>query len=206
MPRRPPINPQGYYHVGSRGSYGRPLFRSPDEHELFLSLYARAASKYGWKTLAWTLLYNHHHFIIRLTEGGLSEGMRDVHGGYSRRINALDGETGKGHLVRHAFFGRELMDTPAILIACQYVDLNEPDAKGIAPEASRWSGYRATIGLEDPRTFHHPSELLRLVSRRKATAMSGYRRFVHEGLAELGQVPSPNQGDESRAQMVESRA
>src|SRR5436305_7080834 len=102
MPRRAPIDPQGYCHIGSRGSYGRPLFRNANEHELFLALYTRAAKKFGWKTLTWTLLHNHHHFVVRLTEGGLSEGMRDLHGRYSRRINALDGETGKGHLVRHA--------------------------------------------------------------------------------------------------------
>jgi REP element-mobilizing transposase RayT len=194
MPRRPPINPEGYYHVGSRGCYGRALFRTPDEHELFLMLYARASTKYGWKTLAWTLLYNHHHFVVRLTTGGLSDGMREVHSAYSRRINALDGQTGKGHLVRHAFFARELVDTPDVLLTCRYVDLNESEAKGIAPEASRWSGYRATVGLEPPRTFHQPDELLRLVSRNKSRARAGYQRFVHEGLVELGQVSSPNQG------------
>jgi hypothetical protein len=188
VPRRPPINPQGIYHVGSRGCYGRALFRTLDEHELFLTLYSRAAAKYGWKTLTWTLIYNHHHFIIRLSEGGLSDGMRDVHSQYSRRINAVDGETGKGHLVRHAFFARELVDTPAILLACRYVDLNEAEATGVVPEASRWSGYRATIGLEPPRPFHQPSELLRLVTRNRRGAMSGYRRFVHEGLAAVRHV------------------
>jgi REP-associated tyrosine transposase len=199
MPRRPPFNPRGYYHIGSRGCYGRPLFRDVEEHELFLRLYARAAAKYEWKTLAWTLLFNHHHFAIRLTAGGLSEGMREVHGSYSRRINAVDDETRKGHLVRHAFFARELKDTPAILDGCRYVDLNEPRAKDIAPEASRWSGYRATIGLDPPREFHQPKELLRLVAKRREVAMSGYRRFVHEGLGEPDHVWSPNQGDARRA-------
>ena len=51
MPRRPPIDPQGYYHVGSRGSYGQLLFRTPDQYELFLRLYSRSAAKYGWETL-----------------------------------------------------------------------------------------------------------------------------------------------------------
>jgi putative transposase len=199
MPRRPHINPLGYYHVGSRGCYGRPLFRDVDEHELFLQLYARAAAKYEWKTLSWALLFNHHHFAIRLTAGGLSEGMRELHGMYSRRINAVDEETGKGHLVRHAFYARELRDAPAILSACRYVDLNEPRAKNIAPEASRWSGYRATVGLDPPRAFHQPDELLRLVARTREVAMSGYRRFVHEGLVEPEQVWSPNQGDGPRA-------
>src|SRR5437899_11522443 len=86
VPRRPPIDPQGYYHAGSRGSYGRALFQSPGEHELFLELYERSARKYGWLTLAWTLVHNHHHFVIKLTDGGLSEGWREIHGSFSRRI------------------------------------------------------------------------------------------------------------------------
>ena len=31
---------------------------------------------------------NHHHFVVELTRGGPSEGMRELHGGYSRRIHA----------------------------------------------------------------------------------------------------------------------
>ena len=198
MPRRPPIDPQGYYHVGSRGNYGRTLFRSPAEHELFLTLYARAARKYEWKTLAWTLMVNHYHFIVKLTQGGLSDGMRETNGQFSRRINAVDGMTGKGHLVRHAFFARELENDGDVLVAARYVDLNEPEALGILPEMSRWGGYRATVGLEPPRPFHDPTELLGIIHRQPEAARRAYRRFVHDGLAQNGQDPSPNQGYESR--------
>jgi REP element-mobilizing transposase RayT len=198
MPRRPPIDPQGYYHVGTRGCYGRALFRTTAEHELFLALYARVAGKYGWKTLTWTLMLNHHHFIIRLTRGGLSEGLREAHGQFSRRINAAYGLTGTGHLVRHAFFGRELESEAEILIAARYVDLNESSAKGTLPEMSRWGGYRANVGLERPRSFHDPAELLGLVNRQPEAARRAYRRFVHEGIVSNGQDPSPNHGYESR--------
>ena len=198
MPRRPTINPQGYYHVGSRGNYGRTLFRNAAEHELFLALYARAARKYRWKTLTWTLMFNHYHFIVRLTEGGLSDGMRETNGQFSRRINAVDGMTGKGHLVRHAFFARELESDGDVLVAARYVDLNEPAALGTLPEMSRWSGYRATLGLERPRSFHDPGELLGIISRHLEAARRAYRRFIYEALVQTRQDPSPNQGYESR--------
>jgi hypothetical protein len=47
-------------------------------------------------------MWNHHHFLVRLTEGGLSSGMRALHSNYSRRLNVIDGETNMGHLVRQA--------------------------------------------------------------------------------------------------------
>jgi REP element-mobilizing transposase RayT len=198
MPRRPTINPQGYYHIGSRGNYGRALFRTPAEHELFLALYARAAQKYEWKTLTWTLIFNHYHFIIKLTGGGLSDGMRETNGQFSRRINAAYGLTGTGHLVRHAFFARELETDADILIAARYVDLNESRALGILPEMGRWGGYRAVVGLDRPRKFHQPIELLGLIGQHPEAARRAYRRFIYEGMVQNGQDPSPNQGYESR--------
>jgi len=194
MPRRPPIDPQGYYHVGSRGSYGQLLFRTPDQYELFLRLYARSAQKYGWETLAWVSMPNHHHFVIKLTEGGLSEGLREVHGSFSRRIHAMYGVTGQGHLVRHAFFGRELRSDAEILVAGRYVDLNESTATKRRREATHWGGYRATVGLERPRPFHNPHELLGLISPTPNSARTAYRQFVLEGLASQGPDPSPNDG------------
>lgn len=194
MPRRPPINPEGVYHVGSRGCYGRPLFTTLAEHELFLSIYAKTATKYGWRTLGWALMKNHHHFIIQLTDGGLSEGMRRLHGTFSRRIHAIYGLTGQGHLVRHGFFGRELESEGEVLVACRYVDLNAWEATRTAPHEATWAGYRATIGLEHPRRFHQPAELLALLSSQPARARSEYRSYVEEGLVPAGVVPSPNDG------------
>lgn len=193
MPRRSPIDPQGTYHVSSRGCYGRTLFNSTGQHELFLRMYTRVALKYGWETPAWALMLNHHHFVVRLTEGGLSDGMRELHGGYSRCIHAMYGQTREGHLFRHAFFARELKTEGDLLIACCYVDLNAAVAQQTAaPEDAEWSGYRATIGLEHPRRFHHPNVLLELVGRRPDTARDSYRRFVQERLASLRHGPSPN--------------
>ena len=194
MPPRPPIDPEGYYHVGSRGSYGQPLFRDEHEHELFLSLYERTARKYRWETLDWVLMSNHHHFAIRLTEGGLSEGWREIHGGFSRRIHVIYGLTGQGHLVRHGFFARQLHTDGEILSVCRYIDLNYTSATGEPPDKSPWGGYRATVGLDHPRSFHSPAHLLSLVSDSPARARRAYQAFIEDGLVLRRRARSPNDG------------
>jgi REP element-mobilizing transposase RayT len=195
MPRRQPINPEGYYHVSSRGCYGRTLFETDLQHERFLTMYGRVSAKYQWDTLSWALVKNHHHFVVRLNYGGLSEGMRELHGGYSRWIHLVYGQTRQGHLFRHAFFARELKTEGALLVACSYVDLNlAPVSPQPERARSRWSGYPATIGLEHPRPFHKPSVLLEILDRRPATAQLTYREFVQNGLALRSQDPSPNDG------------
>ena len=200
MPPRAPINPQGYYHVSSRGCYGRTLFADDLQHERFLTMYGRTSLKYHWDTLSWALVDNHHHFVVRLNEGGLSEGLRELHGGYSRWIHLLYGQTRQGHLFRHAFFARELKTEGTVLVACSYVDLNLTAPRpGATPDRSRWCGYRATIGLEHPRPFHAPSVLLEIIDRRPTTAQLTYREFVENGLALRGHDPSPNDGVPPRA-------
>jgi REP element-mobilizing transposase RayT len=205
--RHPEIDPLGYYHVSSRGAYGRPLFETPNQHELFLELYRRVAKRYGWRTLTWTLMKNHHHFVIRLTNDGLSEGMRTLHSGYSRRIHAIEGQTGMGHLVRHCFYGGQLKTEDTVMSACRYIDLNATRA-GLCslPEDWRWSGHRALVGLEAPRAFHHPGELLGLITRSPSEARARYRSFVLAGLDQIGLDPTSEQGvgTATSARVVES--
>ena len=207
MPRRPPINPDGYYHVSSRGTYGVPIFRDDADRELFLRLYHRAATKYRWTTLTWALKSNHHHFAIKLTDGGLSEGMRELHSQYSRHIHAELGLTNTGHLVRHAFFAREATSNESVIDMCRYVDLNGYGGTR-SPSTWTWCGYLATMGGEPPRPFHKPSALLELINPDPLVARRLYAEHVAKEIAERAErppkaprptllkslVPSPNQG------------
>jgi REP element-mobilizing transposase RayT len=179
VPRRAPFNPTGYYHLSTRGNFGEPLFRTPGEHELYLELYERSARKFGWTTFAWTLIWNHHHFVVRLSEDGLSEGMRTINHGFSRRMNAVYGRTGKGHLVRHAFFANEIDTHEYLLGALRYGALNAVKA-GLCerPEDWQWCGYAATMGLIKPRRFHDVDATLRLFARHRDVARARYAQLV----------------------------
>lgn len=193
MPRQPPIDPAGTYHVGSRGSYGIPIFEDATEHEMFLRMYERVAGKYRWRTAAWVLMKNHYHFVIGLTDGGLSEGMRELNGGYSRWRNEIRGLTRKGHLVRHGFFRRRITTTDDFVSTCAYVDLN-PSAKRLraAARSSDWCGQAATLGRSHPRGFHTPAILLQALDPRPATARALYRTLLQAEHARRRHDPSPN--------------
>jgi REP element-mobilizing transposase RayT len=176
--------------------YGRPIFNDDEERELFLTLYERWSRKYGWRTLAWVLLTNHHHFLVKQTNGDLSRGMRVLHSGFSRRMNAKHGQTRRGHLVRHCFYAGALETDGAVAAAARYLDLN-PVRAGVCrqPEECVHSSYAATIGLREARPFHHPEELLQLLGRPSLEAARHvYRAFVAEGLAESGHVTWSDEG------------
>jgi hypothetical protein len=179
VPRRQPINPEGSYHLGTRGVYGQTLFANVVEHEVFLQMYSRVTLKYGIKTLGWALVKNHHHFVVKLNDGGLSEAMRELHGGYSRWRHEIYGQTGTGHLVKHGFFARELKSDGAVISACVYVDLN-PAAKRLScrPRRADWCSYAATVGLCHPRPFHSPAALLELLAVKPNRARALYRELI----------------------------
>jgi putative transposase len=190
MPRRAPIDPQGCYHVSTRGNFGMPLFTTPGEHELYLELYAIQAAKFRWVTLAWTLIWNHHHFVIQLTQGGLTEGMRALNHGFARRMNAGYGRTGTGHLVHHGFFANEIETENYFAEVCRYVDLNSVRAGQCRrPQDWPWCGYAAALGLTRARPFHDVRSFLAHFGTRPGRARTTYQRFVEDALS--GAVPPP---------------
>ncbi|HEY6961049.1 MAG TPA: transposase [Gaiellaceae bacterium] len=195
MPRRAPFDPTGHYHVSTRGNFGEPLFRNDGEHELYLELYEKYAAKFGWETLDWCLMWNHHHFLVKLAGDGLSEGMRAINHGFARRMNAVYGRTGKGHLVRHSFFANRITTDGYRRSVLRYIARNPIEA-GLCDTAAdwRWSGYSAIAGLASPRPFHNVDAALRVFGDDPQRARAKYARFVHD--------PFPGNGYENATELA----
>jgi len=178
------VDPAGYVHVGSRGNFGQALYEDPSHRSAFLYLYSRVAHDWNWTTLAYCLMTNHYHFVIKLRDGGLSEGMQQLNGAFSRRMNALHDRTGGGHLFKNRFDATPVETDAHLLEACRYVVLN-PVFAGLCarPEDSTWSSYRASAGLDVPPPFLAVDELLALFGTRVDAAREAYVVFVAEGHA-----------------------
>src|SRR5579885_1846335 len=173
------IDPEGLYHVMSRGNYKGVIFPSARHAERYLFLLARVAARRNWIVVDWCLMPNHYHLLVRLTEGGLSDGMRELNGCYSRWSNAIHLRTGTGHLVRNRFKS-SLVDTDAYWLELLRYIPNNPVRAGLVDEAAAWpwSGYRAAAGVEHPRVFHRPAEALAIFARDPRRAQELYRRHV----------------------------
>jgi REP element-mobilizing transposase RayT len=158
------IDPTGLYHVFSRGNYKSTIFFDDDHYAKYLALLTRVSARRDWTVLDWCLLPNHYHLLVRLEDGGLSEGMRELNGCFSRWSNRETGRTREGHLVKNRFGAVDVIREGHLWTMFSYIPLN-PVRAGLVerPEDWPWSGYRATIGLEHPYLFHHPRELLRLI-------------------------------------------
>lgn len=173
------VDPTGLYHVFSRGNYRAAIFFGEDHFTKYLALLDRVARRRHWSLLDWCLMPNHYHLLIQLENGGLSEGMRELNGCFSRWSNRETGRTGAGHLVKNRFGSRDVIRDGHLWDLLSYIPLNPVRANLVErPEDWPWSGYRATIGLEHPRPFHDPARLLRLFGRERPTALRRYIEHV----------------------------
>ncbi len=177
------IDPQGAYHVMSRGNFRQKIFLDRDHYTKYVGLLDRVSRRRGWIVLDWCLLPNHHHLLLLLTNGELSEGMRELNGCFSRWSNLRTGRTGTGHLFKNRFRSLDVLRDGHFWEITRYVPCNPVEAGLVdRPEDWPWCGYRAAIGLEHPYSFHQPAELLRHFSRKPKVAGEKYRAWVHEGL------------------------
>lgn len=181
MGRDPRIEiPGGIYHLGSRGNRGCPIYMDDREREIFLSMFGRISKRHGWRLETYVLMTNHYHLLMTI-EQGLSDGMRELNGGFSSFTNARNGL--EGHLFKNRFWYEPIESEAHYLETARYIVLN-PVRPGIcaSPEEWRWSSYRACAGLEFAPPFLEADELLRSFGDSPARAREAYRKFVSEGM------------------------
>jgi putative transposase len=204
------VDPTGLYHVFSRGNFRQTVFLDERHYRRFVALLTRVTARRRWTILDWCLLPNHYHLILQLTEDGLSDGMRELNGCFSRWSNLRTDRTNTGHLWKNRFTSLDLVAESHLWEVIRYVPNNPVEADlARRPEDWRWSGYRATIGLEHPYPFHQPGQLLRYFGAEPQSAVKRYVRFVHEGLVRSGHDPRSDHDAELAAPtraVVESRS
>jgi putative transposase len=191
MPRAPRVVvADAVYHARSRGSNRERLFFDDSDYEEFLLQLGVVANRYAWRVYAYCLMPNHNHLLVRVPECGLSEGMRDLNGGFSRRTSAKYGRI--AHLFKNRFGDRIVEDDDDFAHVARYIVLN-PVAAGICdhPRRWRWSSYRATAGIDGGPSWLAVDELLEHFRRFEPTQPRvGYVGFVEKSLPTVSDTVS----------------
>ncbi len=168
--------PDGTYHAVARGIDQGSLFRDDSDRQVFLRLLARVASRLEWVVLAYCLMDNHYHLLVRTPHGNLDRGMQQLNSGHAQAFNRRHGRIGP--LFQGRYHGPLIQRDSHVLEVMRYIALN-PVRGGVVrvPESWAWSSHPAMVGRVVAAPFLAVSEVLSWFGGSRAV----YLAFVDAG-------------------------
>ena len=105
----------GYYHIMNRGNERRSIFMDDEDRQKYLDLLARQVGKGHADVLAYCLMDNHIHLLIKegANENGLTAAMRSLGTAYVGYFNEKYNRS--GHLFQNRYKG-EAVENEAYLL------------------------------------------------------------------------------------------
>lgn len=134
--RRIPFRSNHFYHIYNRGINQDLIFFSPDNYHYFQRLLRRNIGRYHIAVVAYCLLPNHYHLLLRpRKDDNLSQFINSLFGSYTQAVNKQQGRLGPLFQGR---FHAILVDKEEYLIhLARYIHLN-PVTSGLSTAAHEW--------------------------------------------------------------------
>jgi putative transposase len=150
MPRGPRNAPAGFvYHAMNRAVARLPLFQKQADYEAFETVLAEAHDRVPIAVLAYCVMPNHWHFILRpQTDEQLTDFLRWLSHTHTMRWHAHYGTSGTGHLYQGRFKAFPVEEDEHFYTVVRYVERNALRA-GLVDRAEAWrrsSLWRRTAG------------------------------------------------------------
>ena len=142
MPRQArQLADSGIYHVMLRGVNRDALFLEADDYQCFLKALGRVRADSGCAVLAYCLMTNHVHLVLRTTQEPIGAVIKRLGVRYSGWFNRKYGRV--GHLFQDRFGSRAVEDDSYFVTLIRYV-WNNPVESGLVerPEQFLWSSRR----------------------------------------------------------------
>jgi REP-associated tyrosine transposase len=143
--RKSTFFPGGYFHIYNRGVSRNQIFFSEEDYRYCLSLLKKYAETYFITIIAYCLMPNHFHFILRQnSDRSVSRFMGVVFNAYVQSLNKKYGRVGT--LFEGRFKNIHIDNENYILQLCRYLHLNPVKARIVdAPEEWPYSDYNDWI-------------------------------------------------------------
>ena len=184
MPRSARIDIPGVlYHVIVRGIERRDIFLDDDDRLSFVQRLSSLLEKTSTSCLAWALIPNHFHLLLRTSEVKLATFMRRLLTGYAVVFNLRHERS--GHLFQNRYKSLVCQEDAYMLELVRYIHLNPIRAR-IVPGIEKldhypWCGHSVLMGKQDLKGQDTES-VLRLFGTTVVKAKRGYKTFLADGI------------------------
>ncbi|MBI3193699.1 MAG: transposase [Ignavibacteriae bacterium] len=152
MSRRSIIFSKGeYYHIYNRGSNREDIFRERENYLYLLRLVNDAIKEYNICVIAYCLMPNHYHFLLRQdSDNTPSDFIQKVFNSYTKAFNKRYYRTGT--LFEDRFKAKSVLKQEYLIHLCRYIHRNPIDAHLVKNlEDWEFSNYLEWIGKRNGR-------------------------------------------------------
>jgi putative transposase len=147
MPRREDVfYPGGFYHIFNRGANRRNIFYGEDDYLRLLRYTKKYAKRYQIAIIAYVLMPNHYHFLLR--QDGMAPVSKFVGVLFNAYVQSVNWRYDRsGTLFESRFKHREVTTEPYLLNLIRYIHAN-PVLHGLIDDPGQWaySNYLEWVG------------------------------------------------------------
>ena len=131
----------GIYHLINRGNGQQRVFHKDRDYQAFTDLLTEMSDRYTVELLAWCLMSNHYHLVVKPTRSEqLSQGMHWFQSTHVRRYHRHYGTS--GHLWQGRYKSFVIDADEHLLAVIRYVEVNPVRAKMVNSAADwPWSSH-----------------------------------------------------------------
>ncbi|MCM0083738.1 transposase [Geomonas sp. Red32] len=170
-------------HVIVKAVTGQRLFEDDTDRDLFLRILEPLLTRTGTRCLAWVLLPDHFHLLLRPTTQRLTTLMLPLLVGYARGFNKRHGR--RGRLFRGRYKSVACEDN-TLKELVRYLHLHPLRSGEVAKykdlESHPWCGHGAIMGATV--LGWQSGEVLDSFGRKRVRCLLAYRRFVKAGVGQ----------------------
>ncbi len=177
----------------ARGIEKRDIFHDDLDRQVFLERVGFNLKRWKISCIAWALMPNHFHLLVRSWKGELSSFMRCLLTAYSMYFN--ERHVRAGHLFQNRYKSRVISRDSHLRVAIRYIHLNPLRGKLVTTmrklDSYPWTGHKQILiggvaewqDLSAMREFFHGQEVDHWVRH--------YREFVESGSTITDSPPEP---------------
>ena len=172
-----------------RGLERRRILAEDTDKQDFIDRLENGLSETGSQCLAWAMMDNHYHLLIRVGKTPLPVLMRKLLGGYATAYNRRHKRV--GYVFQNRYKSILCDEESYLLELVRYIHLNPVRARIINSvfELDRypWTGHTVLLGNQK-RDWQCTNTVLARFSQHTTLARSAYRQFMEKGLAKPGEA------------------
>jgi REP element-mobilizing transposase RayT len=184
MPRKARIDaPGALQHIIARGIEGCKIFKTNADYSDFLERLGKIVKETGTRCLAWALMPNHFHLLLKTGRAPISNVMLRLLTGYAVTFNRRHRR--KGHLFQNRYKSILCQEDTYFKELVRYIHLNPLRAKLVKDMKTlgqySYCGHSVLMGKYS-NDWQDTDAVLRLFADKASLARSHYRLFVEKGI------------------------